>query len=95
MAHWFLVEIYFEVLAGAKTIQHHTQWRLLQAQSSDGAVKKAAEIGSQEGQSVLADLRNLLKWHFTGVGTVMMLEPAMDGAEVLSHFTKLTPASVG
>jgi hypothetical protein len=94
MTHWFLVEMHFDVVAGDEPIQHHTQWRLLQANGSAWAKQRAAQIGTHEGQAALAELQNLVKWQFAGVGTVMLLDTTLDGAEVLSHFTWCLPAAV-
>jgi hypothetical protein len=89
MSHWYLVQMNFEVRFGeaAHAMQHHTQWRLLQAGSKKAAMKKAAAIGTQEGQIEMPVIHELIRWHYVGASAIIALQQMSDGAELLSHTT--------
>lgn len=89
MSHWYLVKMNFEVRFGqaAKALQQHTQWRLLQARSKKAALKKAAAIGTQEGQIDMPVFNELISWHYVNTSTIIALQQMSDGAELLSYIT--------
>jgi Domain of unknown function (DUF4288) len=93
MSNWYLVQMNFEVRFGqtAHTLQHHTQWRLLKADSKKAALKKAAAIGTQEGQIDMPPLQGLIRWHYVGTTTIIALQKMSDGAELLSHTSTTDP----
>jgi hypothetical protein len=80
---WYVAKLVFNIICGDKhAIQFDEQLRLIAADGTAMAFRKAQKIGREEEETFLNAQQQLVHWKFIDVAELYQLRTLTDGAEL-------------
>lgn len=84
--NWYMVKLVFRILCGdgQHPAQFDEQWRMLRAEDPRSALKRAYDLGEQEGTVFMNHQDVRIQWRFLGVVAMKSLDLQQEHLELCS-----------